>query len=282
VDAEEKKVYTANIKQTGSYQGYKPRQYWHIDNGVQDQVETYSIHRDVTMRQHPQALRPLLPEIGALARHTHFDVLHPVLRLLALGLELPEDSLVKLHGFEAPGASHLRFMKYHPRSPEDELKTKNVWLKGHTDIGTVTVLYSQPVSALQILGKDGTWRWIKHIENAIVINTGDSMEFLSGGFYQPTIHRVVQPPADQQNHTRLGLFYFALADFEVRLVPFEESPMLKRVGITRRFEDKDAPTQEEWGRARTSAYGKTQLKATSEERKVEEEVIGGVIVRHYS
>lgn len=30
VEEEEKKVYIAAMKQTGSYQGYKPRQYWVI------------------------------------------------------------------------------------------------------------------------------------------------------------------------------------------------------------------------------------------------------------
>lgn len=73
----------------------------------------------------------------------------------------------------------------YPRPEEDEEKAKNVWLKGHTgtvsylsdtrvsnimlaDIGTVTVLWSQTVSALQILCPDGKWRWIKHIDNALV------------------------------------------------------------------------------------------------------------------
>ncbi|KAJ7620240.1 Clavaminate synthase-like protein [Roridomyces roridus] len=282
VEADDKIAYTASIKETGSFEGYKPRQYWHVDNGVHDQVENYSIHRDVTKREHPKALRPLLPEIDAFAQHTHFNVLHPILRLLALGLELPEEEFVKLHGFSAKGAAYVRFMKYYPRSVDDELKTNNVWLKGHTDMGTITVLYSQPVSALQILGKDGKWRWIKHIENALVINTGDTLEFLSGGYYKATIHRVVQPPADQQNHTRLGLFYFGMTDDAVKLVPFSSSPLLQRVGITRRFEDKDAPTMEEWGKARTSAYGTTVLKAAEDGSKFEEEVIAGVVVKHFN
>lgn len=37
-----------------------------------------------------------------------------------------------------------------------------------TDFGTITILWSQPVSALQILSPDGKWRWIKHIPNALV------------------------------------------------------------------------------------------------------------------
>ncbi|KAF7366896.1 hypothetical protein MSAN_00948300 [Mycena sanguinolenta] len=294
VDSDEKRLYAANTKVTGSHQGYKPRQSWHINNGVQDQLEHYAIHRNVTMRQHPEAIRPFLNEIEAFARHTHFN-----LRLLALGLELPEETLVNLHGFSSVGETQgkisflrqvvlpylldkARFIKYYPRSEDDELKTKNVWLKGHTDIGSITVLYSQPIAALQMLGQGGKWKWVKHIENAVIINAGDVMEFLSGGYYKATIHRVVQPPVDQRNHTRLGVFYFALPDDNVQLVPFIESPVLQRVGIVRRYEDADAPTTEAWRKSRTSAYGYTQLKAADNGSGVEEETINGVLVKHYN
>jgi hypothetical protein len=86
---------------------------------------------------------------------------------------------------------------------------------------------------------------------------------------------------DQRNLTRLGLFYFCMPDDDVKLVPFANSPVLQRVGIVHRCDDADAPTMEAWRRGRTSAYGKTQLKA-SDEGKVEEEVINGMVVKHYN
>jgi hypothetical protein len=92
---------------------------------------------------------------------------------------------------------------------------------------------------------------------------------------------VVQPPADQKNHTRLGVFYFCMSDDETKLVPFADSPVLKRHGISRRFEDRDAPTMEDWRKGRTSAYGRSQLKPAAE-KGVEEEEINGVVVRHYN
>ncbi|KAF8064888.1 hypothetical protein FPV67DRAFT_159308 [Lyophyllum atratum] len=171
-------------------------------------------------------------------------------------------------------------MKYYPRSEDEEMKTRNVWLKGHTDFGSVTLLYSQPVSALQILSPDGQWRWIRHIDNALVVITGDAMEFLSGGFYKPTIHRVIQPPQDQRRWTRLGVFYFGLPDDNVKLLPFTESPALQRHGITRRCEDGKAPTMEEWRKGRTSAFGKSTLSQGSESG-IEEELIRGLVVKHY-
>jgi isopenicillin N synthase-like dioxygenase len=36
------------------------------------------------------------------------------------------------------------------------------------DVGSVTILWSQPVGGLQILSPDGKWRWVRHIDNALV------------------------------------------------------------------------------------------------------------------
>lgn len=113
-----------------------------------------------------------------------------------------------------------------------------------------------------------------------VVNVGDAMEMLSGGFYKATIHRVVQPPQDQRGYTRLGLFYFCLADDAVKLVPMAESPVLQRVGIIRKCADEEAPTMQEWRTARTKAYGLSQLQ--KKENGVEEQVLNGLVLKHYN
>ncbi|KAG5642907.1 hypothetical protein DXG03_001914 [Asterophora parasitica] len=240
VTSHEKEKYVGQMKTTGSYQGYKPRGYWHIEGGVRDQVETYNskrdfsnishhanrtfqVHRDVTRKEHPEALRPFLPDIAAFARHNHFNVLNPLLNLVSRSLELPEDTLGKLHQFEAEG-----------ETPYDE----------------------------------------------IVVNTGEVMDFLSGLYYKGTVHRVVQPPADQRHLTRSSIVYFGFANDDVKLVPLKESPVLQRVGITRRCEDDVAPTMEAWRKGRIAAYGQTTL-IPGKEKGVQEEVLNGVVVKHY-
>ncbi|KAF8646665.1 hypothetical protein AX16_007163 [Volvariella volvacea WC 439] len=280
VDQEEKLLYTGNISETASYQGYKPRKDWHIEAGVFDQVEHYNINRNVMGRSHPQALRPFLGEISDFAHHNHYNILHPLLRLLALGLSLPEETFVHCHNFSKPGETSVRFMKYYPRSQTEEQLTKNVWLKGHTDIGTITILWSQPVAGLQILTRDGTWKWVKHIPNGLVINAGDGMEFLSGGAYRATIHRVIQPPVDQQNIPRLGVFYFCMADDDVKLEALPEREALKRIGVKKPIFEEAAPTMKEWRRSRTTTYGRTALKREGDGN--ETEVIRGVVVTHYN
>ncbi|KAG6884916.1 hypothetical protein C0993_007283 [Termitomyces sp. T159_Od127] len=93
--------------------------------------------------------------------------------------------------------------------------------------------------------------------------------------------KVRQPPEDQREATRLGVFYFGLADDDVRLVPLVDSPVLKRVGMKRFFEDDAAPTMEVWRKERTARYGRSELKPSSE-KGVEEEIIANVVVKHFS
>ena len=103
---------------------------------------------------------------------------------------------------------------------------------------------------------------------------------LSGGFYKGTIHRVVQPPEDQRGHTRLGAYYFALADDDVKLVPLSESPVLQRVGVVRKCDDAVAPTMGEWRRESFKTYGfkKTEKRDDGNE----EHLVNGIVVKHYN
>jgi len=107
------------------------------------------------------------------------------------------------------------------------------------------------------------------------------VDFLTGGYYKGTIHRVVQPPQDQREYTRLGIFYFAMLNDDVKLVPMVQSPVLQRVGIQRRCDDSEAPTMGQWKKSRTMAYGQSKLKS-GKEKGVEEEIVNGVLVKHYS
>ena len=107
------------------------------------------------------------------------------------------------------------------------------------------------------------------------------MEMLSGGFYKATIHRVVQPPPDQRGYTRLGLFYFAYSNGDVRLVPYADSPVLQRIGITRKYRDEDAPTMSQFSSIRASTYGNSEVESQRKEDGIEEQNVRGVSVKYY-
>ena len=100
-------------------------------------------------------------------------------------------------------------MHYSARSAEENSKVGNLYSLGHTDLGTVTLLFRQPVAALQILDTKGQWKWVKPQDGTITINTCDSLTALTGGLIKSSVHRVHTPPADQAHVDRLGVIYFA-------------------------------------------------------------------------
>lgn len=92
------------------------------------------------------------------------------------------------------------------------------------------------------------------------------MQLLSGNFYKPTIHRVIQPPKDQERIERLGVFYFAMAADNVKLKSVRLDP-------TSESETGSAPMMSDWRRERTKKYGTGSMKPGS--KKVDEEIILG-------
>jgi hypothetical protein len=93
----------------------------------------------------------------------------------------------------------------------------------------------------------------------------------------------VQPPKDQRNVPRLGTFYFGKPNEEVKLAPLrEESAVLRdRWEIKPEYDPVDPPTMGLWGRERVKSYGQVKLQP-GKEKGVEEEIIAGVVVKHYN
>lgn len=111
--------------------------------------------------------------------------------LLSRILGMSDDALwekIPGKGSILPYSSYCRFQVYHALREEDKSKVQNI-LPNHTDHGATTFLPSQPVSCLQILGKDQKWRWVPYRKGALVCNLGDVMEILSGGILKATRHR---------------------------------------------------------------------------------------------
>ena len=115
-----------------------------------------------------------------------------------------------------------------------------------------------------------------------VINMGESMQMLSGGYYKAAIQRVVQPPTDQRGCDRIGVFYFATANNDIKLAPVKESPVIQQAGVMGQCGDEDAPTMDQWLRARTRAYaGQTNVLSQGGE-DVREEILKGFYTTHYA
>lgn len=228
-------------------------------------------------RSHPDIINTNRPEIEQFARHIHDEVVRKLLTLFAIILELPEDSFLKIHRYDEKSDCHLRYMKYHRRTTEENQQLGNVWVKGHTDFGSLTLLFRQPVAALQVRTPSGEWKWVKPYPGSITVNLADSLEFLTNGFLKSSIHRVVVPPPDQRDTDRLGVLYFVRPEDSVELRPVA-SEVLKRLGFDQVTDGSAVGiTAGEWVKARVAkGVGK------GPRGEVEEEpIIGGKKAKYY-
>ena len=221
------------------------------------------------------------PEIEHFARHIHDNIVRKLLVLFAIILELPEDTLTQHHRYDHKSDCHLRYMKYHRRSADDNARLDNVWVKGHTDFGSLTLLFRQPVAALQVRGADGGWRWVKPFDGSITVNVADALQFLTNGFLKSSIHRVVAPPPDEANIDRLGVLYFVRPEDALELRPVK-SAVLERLGYTADQEDGEAETitAGEWVKARVAANAQRKGDSTMHNLR-QEVIIKGKTAKYY-
>lgn len=49
-------------------------------------------------------------------------------------------------------------------------------------MGSLTLLFRQPVAALQVLGKDSSWKWVRPQTDALTVNIADALQFLTSQF----------------------------------------------------------------------------------------------------
>ncbi|KAL4259063.1 Isopenicillin N synthase-like superfamily protein [Pleurotus pulmonarius] len=280
----------------GSWAGYKPQGYYNRPDGAFDYVEHYDLYPWTALRSRmPNIGQPLLKDVRQFIEHNHFVILRKILAILSLGLGLEIDTLWKIHHrgnvldkgvlTSAPTdhvewqhtKDHLRYAMYHPPTEEDRIKKKQLWVPGHTDLGSVTFLYSQPIAGLQVLTAPDEWKYVRHYPDHIIVDLGDSIEFLTGGILKASPHRVIEPPEDQRHLDRLGIFYFVPFLPDTILKPIDH-PSIRKLGSNDVFEEYYALggkpiTAEEWLVERSKLVGKKRTKREKREpRDILEEI----------
>ncbi|KAG9592356.1 Clavaminate synthase-like protein, partial [Aureobasidium melanogenum] len=158
----------------------------------------------------PACVLPFMDEIRAFSEYLTNSVNRRLLTLFSRVLELPDDWLwdnVQSHGSPS-GEGYFRHALFRPVNEKTLEKSKNIRMHGHTDFGLTTLLFSVPISCLQIWGKDEQWHYAPYRPGALVINIGETLEIVSGGHFKATRHRVFSPPADQLQEERLSIVQF--------------------------------------------------------------------------
>ncbi|KAH8807870.1 hypothetical protein F5884DRAFT_704232, partial [Xylogone sp. PMI_703] len=261
---EEKKRLQARMIEEGSYHGFKPRGHWRNTGNVRDKVENFNVYRDMNLREQPQAMEAYKPEIQSFIDFTHKEILYKLLRLFAIALGIQdEEFFVKLHDYSGHDETWLRYMEYYDEyTAEEKAVTGGLWLIGHQDFTSLSLLFSQPMSSLQVRDYDDNskWKYVAHVPGAIIVNAGEVMLWWTGNYFKAAIHRVVEPPADQRGHNRCSVFYFCVPNDEVVInTLLEESPVLRKAGVQMAHKPEDAPTSKEWSNGRISITGRNAV-----------------------
>lgn len=123
-----------------------------------------------------------------------------VLRLFAgaFGFAVDEErpySLLKLIHYLSPGG------------------TPRPGVAAHVDFSWLTLLVQDAAGGLEVRGPDGVWRAAEPVPGALVVNTGEILQFVTGGRMAATPHRVMS------RGQRISLPFFVNPGFVSRIEP---------------------------------------------------------------
>ncbi len=159
---------------------YKPIGATKIEDGRPDCCEIYSLPMDdllapAPLNDTPPAFEKNLPLLTSCAKHLH-SIASTILTHLSTHLALPPHTLSSMHALTERSSSNLRFLHMPPQQPS----TAQTSLMGHTDNGSVTVLFNI-LGGLQVLDDTNGWCYVRPEPGHAIINLGDSMVQLTGG-----------------------------------------------------------------------------------------------------
>jgi hypothetical protein len=219
--------------------------------GPPDGIEQFNWYKPdwQDMNRIPKCLHPFMDEIEEFCNYLTKSVNRRLLTLFSRVLELPDDYLWdNVQSHDGPtGEGYFRHALFRPVQKQTQEASKGLRMHGHTDFGLTTLLFSVPISCLQIWGRDEKWYYVPYKPGALVINIGDTLEIVSGGHFKATRHRVFKPPVDQLDQERLSLVLFNSSIGDLRMteaqgvyrLPFftfdiltimTESPLIQREG----------------------------------------------------
>lgn len=181
------------------------------ESGLPDRFESYSVSSDDMFGNVPAGTNPKPIEENREAIKSYignaFHIGELIMNQLDEHLRLPKGTLASLQRLDRESGSTLRMLRYPPQ-PEGDRRTAFL---GHTDIGTITILFNV-LGGLQILppGMEDTeenWRYVKPEPGCAIINLGDAMVEWSGGILRSNLHRVFFAPGKQATQERYSLAY---------------------------------------------------------------------------
>ena len=109
----------------------------------------------------------------------------------------------------------LRVIHYPPFLGNED--NKSLRAAAHEDINLITLLVAGTRPGLEAKDKNGNWHQITTDHGTIIVNIGDMLKEVSGGYYPSTTHRVVNPDSEIDNDSRYSMPLFLHPRDEVKL-----------------------------------------------------------------
>jgi isopenicillin N synthase-like dioxygenase len=146
-------------------------------------------------------------DIEQFMRHSH-AIVAAVQSRLDEQLGIRSGTLSSLNTLEETSDTSVRLLR---SQPTPELQDSSITLGGHTDIGTMTLLFNV-IGGLQVLpaGNEnvlGNWRYIRPRPGCAIINVGDTTVEWTGGLLRSSLHRVIRAPGEQGTVPRQSVAY---------------------------------------------------------------------------
>ena len=177
------------------------KEFYHIGQEVAQEILEEHGYPENVWPQEISDFREICLEVY----HTFEETGRNLLRALAIYLELEENYFDdKIEN----GNSILRLLHYYPLDNAEDIAPDAVRAAAHGDINLITLLMGASAKGLQAQTADGEWIHVSPKPNQIVINMGDMMQRLTNGRLKSTIHRVINPGADQLSTSRYSTPFF--------------------------------------------------------------------------
>ena len=100
----------------------------------------------------------------------------------------------------------LRIIHYPPFIGSED--SQSLRAAPHEDINLITLLVAGTEPGLEAQDKNGNWHKISTDPGTIIVNIGDMLKEVSGGYYPSTTHRVVNPESESANNSRFSMPLF--------------------------------------------------------------------------
>lgn len=128
--------------------------------------------------------------------------------------------MIQFEHYHRSDMSSQSTMMYFRYLKQSEGESRGTGHNMHTDLGTLTLLYSEQWGLQVYCQKRATWAYVVPKPGLYVVNVGDALRFLSGKQLLSALHRVVPVPGQETSH-RYSSAYFLRPHDEAKFLTSE-------------------------------------------------------------